>query len=93
MTDADGNETDVVGSPENAFSVLGDEVRLEILLVLAEQMGEKSGLTFSELRERVGVKDSGRFNYHLDKLGDGFIKKTDDGYVPRYPGLAVVSAV
>lgn len=85
-----------VDEVEDAFSVLGDETRLRILLVLVEVARERGlgeGLTFSELRGRVGVEDSGRFNYHLSQLRDGFVEKADGEYVARFPGLAVVSAV
>lgn len=99
MSDDDertGSDDDILGTPEDAFAALGDETRLEILLALAESVnnGEpETGLSFSELRKRVGVKDSGRFNYHLEKLSGGFIKNEDGEYLPRFPGLAVVSAV
>lgn len=85
-----------VGSPEEAFSVLGDETRLAVLLELADVAnteGPEAGLTFSELRRRVGVEDSGRFNYHLDKLQQGFVKKSGEKYVLQFPGTAIVSAV
>ncbi len=81
---------------EDAFATLGDETRLRILIELGRAVregGQVSGLSFSDLRERVGVSDSGRFNYHLDKLEGRFVTKTDDGdYVARYSALAVVSA-
>lgn len=80
------------GSPEEAFSILGDETRLSILLELADA-GPGEAVSFSELRERVGIEDSGRFNYHLDKLGDGFIERTEEGYIARTSALAVLSAV
>jgi len=79
-------------SVEQAFSVLSDETRLRILFELVDA-GVGTGLTFSELRDRVGVQDSGRFNYHLDKLAGTFVEKVDDEYVARYPAVAVVSAV
>jgi hypothetical protein len=91
-----GGTTDTVASVEGAFSVLGDETRLRMLLELAETFAEDSpgrGLTFSELRTRVGVEDSGRFNYHLNELRDRFVEKVDDEYVAQFPGLAVISAV
>jgi DNA-binding transcriptional ArsR family regulator len=81
---------------EDAFATLGDETRLRILIELGRAVregGQGSGLSFSDLRERVGVSDSGRFNYHLDKLEGRFVTKTDDGdYAARYSALAVVSA-
>lgn len=76
--------------PDDAFAVLGNESRMGILQELAEADGP---LSFSELRERVGVRDSGQFNYHLDKLAGHFVVKTDSGYVIRKPGRRVIEAV
>jgi DNA-binding transcriptional ArsR family regulator len=77
---------------EEAFGLLGDELRADILRVLGETPYE--GLSFSELRERVdeGV-DSGQFNYHLQKPVGPFVENTDDGCVLRAPGLAVYRAI
>lgn len=85
-----------VASPEEAFSVLGDDVRLSILLELtraASEQGSDAALSFSELRRRVDVEDSGRFNYHLNRLTGDFVRDDDDGYRARYPGLQVVSTI
>ena len=79
---------------EEAFSKLGDETRLRIILELARiSNASGGGLSFSELRDRVGVKDSGRFNYHLDKLKGTFLEHRDGEYVARYPARAVTSSV
>ncbi len=96
MRDTDDSAPDLVESPQAAFSVLGDETRLSILLELAREAGERgpeAGLSFGTLRERVGVTDSGRFNYHLDRLRSGFVEKVDGEYRARYAGLQVVSTV
>ena len=77
-------------SPDEAFSVLGDETRIEILQVLGESGGPMS---FTALRDAVGLRQGGQFNYHLDKLVGHFVKKTDDGYDLRQPGRRVVEAV
>lgn len=93
---SDADNRDNIESIDDAFSVLKDETRLEILLELTEVASEQGigeGLTFSELRDRVDVKDSGRFNYHLNKLRGDFVAKLDDKYVARYPSLAVISAM
>lgn len=79
-----------------AFSTLGSETRLAILLALweADDPGmEATGLPFSALRERVGMRDSGQFNYHLDKLTGRFIEQTDEGYQLRQAGLKIVRTV
>jgi hypothetical protein len=76
-------------SPEEAFAILGDGTRLDIIRVLwrAGALHEyddiddsASTMSFSELRRRVDVDDNGRFNYHLSKLVPHFVRKTDDGY-------------
>jgi len=85
-----------VDLPEAVFSALGDETRLRILLelaVVANERGVGAGLSFSELRQRVGVEDSGRFNYHLDKLSGSFVTKRDGQYIPLGPTMEVASAV
>ena len=71
-------------SPEEAFAALGDRTRIEIIRALAEDPTE--AVPFSELRDRVGVRDSGQFNYHLGKLLGRFVRKTDDGYTTTYAG-------
>jgi DNA-directed RNA polymerase subunit RPC12/RpoP len=64
-----------------AFETLGNELRANIVLALLD--GPR---TFSQLREAVGVADSGRFNYHLDQLTGQFVRKTEEGYRLRYHG-------
>ena len=79
-----------------AFSVLGNETRLSILLALwevYEPSAEDNAVPFSELRDMVGMSDSGQFNYHLDKLAGNFIRKTDDGYELRNVGHQIVGTV
>lgn len=58
-------------TPTDAFGVLGNDTRVAILEALAEATEPGYGqqaVRFSDIRERVGVDDSGRLNYHLDKL-------------------------
>lgn len=86
----DGDEL----APAEAFGVLSDETRVAILEALAEAMQTGDvGLSFSELRKRVGVRDAGQFNYHLSKLRGRFVDKRDDGYYPRYAALRAVGAI
>jgi hypothetical protein len=59
---------------------------LSILLGLweaFEPFTEENAVSFSELRDRVGTRDSGQFNYHLDQLTGHFIRATDSGYELR----------
>lgn len=76
--------------PDEAFAVLGDETRMAILRRLGEA---DEPLSFSELRDRVGMRDSGQFNYHLGKLTDHFVRQSDNGYRLRQSGRRVVQAV
>jgi len=94
--DPGGSDRGTSGSMDEVFSVLGDETRIEILLELAEVAREQHvgcGLSFSALRDRVGVTDSGRFNYHLDKLTGRFVTRRDGEYVARWPGLVLIAAI
>ena len=85
-----GSESEVGGvSPEEAFAILSDETRLNIIRTLwwagahheyDDIDDSASTLSFSELRKRVDVNDNGRFNYHLSKLVPHFVRKTDSGY-------------
>lgn len=77
-------------SPDDAFAVLANETRLEILRALGEA---SEALSFTELRKAVGLRQGGQFNYHLDKLVGHFVRKTDGGYELRQPGRGVVQAV
>lgn len=85
---ADPREHDSV-SAADAFAVLSDETRVAILDVLGDARTdpERWGLSYSDLREAVGVRDKGRFNYHLGKLVGRFVWKVDDRYVLDNAGM------
>lgn len=87
MNDAPDTEFDAA----EAFALLGDETRVAILEALAGSAEDPQ--SFAQLRERVGVEDSGRFNYHLGKLVGRFVEKDDDGYRLTFAGSRVVGAV
>jgi len=75
--------------PAEAFAVLGDETRLDILRTLADA---DEPLAFSSLRERAGVRDSGRFSYHLRTLCEYFVRETPEGYELGHAGTRVLDA-
>lgn len=76
--------------PDEAFAVLADETRLDIL----RQLGEADGaLSFSQLFDRVNYETTANFSYHLEKLGGHFVRKTDGGYVLQQAGRRVVESV
>ncbi|NIS30781.1 MAG: helix-turn-helix domain-containing protein, partial [Actinobacteria bacterium] len=87
-TDADDDAS--ILSPTEAFAVLGNETRMEILRTL---WSADEPLSFSELRDLVGMSDSGQFNYHLDQVEGHFVRTTDDGYELRNAGEQVIRAV
>lgn len=84
----------------DSFAILGNETRLAILLALWENLEPFSedptdytagdSVTFSELRQRVGMRDPGQFHYHLDRLVDRFVLKSDDGFELNTVGKQVV---
>jgi DNA-binding transcriptional ArsR family regulator len=64
-------------STRDAFELVGNETRAEILRVLSEARdgGLPPALSFSELRERIGTEPrSSQFNYHLDRLVGAFLE-------------------
>ena len=77
------SEDSVRSTPEDAFSLIGNEVRAAIVETLAapEDEGPWKELSFSTLRERVDPEmDTGQFNYHLQQLVGTFVQRTEDGY-------------
>ena len=83
-------------SPEGAFALLGNDTRVEIIQTLWDAFEPGWGanaVPFSELFERVDIRDSGNFSYHLEKLSGHFVRKSDAGYKLTQTGLDVVRAV
>ncbi|MFC5368417.1 DUF7351 domain-containing protein [Salinirubrum litoreum] len=78
-------------APEDAFALLGNEIRMGVLEALWRALPDR--VSFSDLRETVGVRDSGQFNYHLGRLTDRFVHRNEDGYTLRPAGTLVMGAV
>jgi len=91
MTDMDEHGIVEAAAPAEAFGALADPMRVDILRALWDAEGNEA--TFTELRDQVGVSDSGRFNYHLRQLTDRFVSKTDDGYRLTVAGSSVVGSL
>jgi hypothetical protein len=77
-------------APADAFAIVGEESRLAILEALWRL---DAPAAFSDLRAEVGTRDSAQFNYHLGKLTDQFVHKTDAGYELRTAGERIVQAI
>lgn len=78
------------------FDLLSEETRLRIVSVLAayeHTYPSAAPLGFDALRERVGTRDSGRFNYHLRKLDGPLVEKVDGGYGLTPMGREIVRIV
>ena len=75
-----------------AFQLLSDETRLELLQALWELTDpmDASPVRFAELRERISADDPGGIFYHLDKLTTHFVRRTDEGYELREAGKRIV---
>ena len=77
-------------SPEEAFGLLSNDLRVDILQALG---GGGDPQRFSELREAVGERDSGKFNYHLGKLVGHLVVHEDDGYRLSLAGRKMYGAM
>ena len=77
-------------SPDDLFGLLADETRIGIVRALGEAEGS---LRFSALRDRVGVADSGNFNYHLDRLVGVLVADTEEGYELTRSGAELFGSV
>lgn len=94
MGRGDGSGTDAVA----AFGTLANETRLDTLQTLHDALRGHEGpgqpaVPYAELRRRVGVEDSGKFNYHLTELTDAFVRKREGGYVLTQVGRTAVETV
>lgn len=84
-------------SLDDALTIIGERTRANIIIELGQARTTDptvpNTLGFSGLMKRVGIEDSGRFNYHLNKLVGTFVKKSDDGYLLRLPGQLLYQAI
>jgi hypothetical protein len=80
---------DATSEAADALATVANEHRLAILRELA---GADEPLAFSALRRRVGLSDTGLFNYHLKELCGRFVRQTEGGYELGHAGERVVLA-
>ncbi len=90
MTEESGARPAQALSADEAFVVLGNETRLQMLKILCEA---DSPLAYSELFDRIEYDDSANFTYHLEKLVGHFVRKTEEGYLPRLAGRRIVETI
>ncbi|GAB3667347.1 DUF7351 domain-containing protein [Halopiger thermotolerans] len=110
----DERESRLALEPADAFAALGNPIRVEILRAFLEHAQADAGtaepvVRFSTLRKTVGIRDSGRFRYHLEQLRGKFVEKCDGdgragadetaaganagGYRLTYAGSEVINAI
>ncbi len=76
------------------LAAVGNERRIAILYELQQAYRhDESSLPYATLKRRVGIRDSGNFNYYLQKLVGRFVFQADDGYALTYAGCKIVSAL
>jgi hypothetical protein len=82
---------------DEAFALVGHETCVAILRAMLDAAIEADDptvrLSFSDLRERVGLGDPDQFDYHLGKLLGSFIHHDTGGYQMCYTALLVVGTV
>lgn len=81
--------------PAEAFSLLGNEFRMEILQTLWDGGCVVDGdcLRFSQLYKKAGGTDSGQFNYHLGQLRGRYVDRTAEGYRLTPKGERIIRSV
>lgn len=89
-------------TPHEAFSILGDRKRIDIIRVLWERgahreyeeiFDDAATLAFSDLQRSVGIRDNGQFNYHLSRLVPHFVRSVEDGYRLSEAGKQIARTV
>jgi hypothetical protein len=78
-----------------AFGLLSDETRLDILRTVARAQTEDretgvANLSFSEIYDRVDVGGTSKLSYHLGELTGTFLRKHDEGYAFTHAGERMV---
>ncbi|MFP9190066.1 ArsR family transcriptional regulator [Natrialbaceae archaeon A-CW1-1] len=107
MTRCGSNDVGTL-SPDDAFAVLANETRFEIVRTLwelyepddpanvvkfSDLYDGDTAVSFSDLYNEIGYSDTGNFNYHLEQLTDHFVRRTDDGYELTQAGFEIAQAV
>lgn len=81
--------------PSEAFKLLADETRMDIISELGRAAGnmQSGARSYSELMNAIGARDSGRFNYHLNQLLGHFVVRENEKYALSYEGVLIYRSV
>jgi len=89
---------------KTAFTLLGHEIRLDILQAFFDryapidpdsrsEVRSQRTLSYADLMAATDMEDSGKFNYHLEKLRGVYVEQIDEGYVPTASAISLYDAV
>ncbi|WP_171052423.1 helix-turn-helix transcriptional regulator [Haloterrigena sp. H1] len=81
-----------ISNAEDAFSVLGSRLRVQILEALADG-SDQEPLSFTELYEAVDSSNTSQFSYHLKELTGRYVQQTAFGDPLGEPTQEIVAAV
>ena len=70
------------------FEAISHPLRIKILKLLAEKP-----MSFSELKKELGIKSSGKLDYHLGKLSGLVIQDKNGRYMLSKQGYAAIQAI
>jgi len=70
------------------FEAIAHPLRIKILKLLAEK-----SMGFSELKRKLGIKSSGKLDFHLKKLGDLITLDSEGKYTLTSKGYAALQAI
>ena len=76
-----------MGSSE-MFEAISHPIRIKILKLLA-----KRPMSFSELKRELGIKSSGKLDFHLKKLGNLVTLNSEDKYALTKEGYAALQTI
>ena len=73
---------------DGTFEAIAHPLRIKILKLLAEKP-----IGFSELKRKLGIKSSGKLDFHLKKLGSLIALNSEGKYTLTSEGYAALQAV
>ncbi|RLE91874.1 MAG: hypothetical protein DRN04_11760 [Thermoprotei archaeon] len=70
------------------FEAISHPIRIKVLKLLA-----KRPMSFSELKRELGIKSSGKLDFHLKKLGNLVTLNSEDKYALTKEGYAALQTI
>lgn len=85
------SDDDPTSDLDDVFGLIASDTRLDVLRALWDaRLAGDQWVAFSDLQERTGVDDGGRFNYHLGKLVPQFVREDDAEYALTHAGEQLI---